>query len=73
MAFACVRGQSIAVIVHNARVVLSCERVILNIMQRMSGIATLTRRYVDEVEGTKAIILERARPFPGCVCSTSTR
>ena len=37
-------GQSIAVIVHNARVILSCERVILNIMQRMSGIATLTRR-----------------------------
>ena len=34
------QGQSIAVIRHNARVILSCERVILNIMQRMSGIAT---------------------------------
>src|SRR5580704_7414121 len=47
------KGQSIAVIVHNARVVLSCERVILNVMQRMSGIATLTRKYVDAVAGTK--------------------
>ena len=58
-------GQSIAVIVHNARVVLSCERVILNIMQRMSGIATLTRRYVDAVAGTKAIILDTRKTAPG--------
>ncbi len=36
-------GQSAAVIRHNARVILSCERVILNFLQRMSGIATLTR------------------------------
>src|SRR5919204_4829646 len=35
------RGQQVAVISHNARVVLSCERVILNMLQRMSGIATL--------------------------------
>src|SRR5580658_1614206 len=59
------KGQSIAVIVHNARVILSCERVILNIMQRMSGIATLTRRYVDAVEGTKAIILDTRKTVPG--------
>jgi nicotinate-nucleotide pyrophosphorylase (carboxylating) len=59
------KGQSIAVIVHNARVVLSCERVILNIMQRMSGIATLTRRYVDAVAGTKAIILDTRKTAPG--------
>jgi len=37
----------------------------LNIMQRMSGIATLTRRYVDEVEGTKAIILDTRKTVPG--------
>ena len=36
-------GQQIAVIRHNARVILSCERVILNFLQRMAGIATLTR------------------------------
>lgn len=58
-------GQSIAVIVHNARVILSCERVILNIMQRMSGIATLTRRYVDAVAGTKATILDTRKTAPG--------
>ena len=59
------KGQSIAVIVHNARVILSCERVILNIMQRMSGIATLTRRYVDAVEGTKTKILDTRKTAPG--------
>ena len=59
------RGQSIAVIVHNARVVLSCERVILNLMQRMSGIATLTRRYVDAVEATKAVVLDTRKTAPG--------
>ena len=59
------KGQSVAVSVHNARVVLSCERVILNIMQRMSGIATLTRRYVDEIEGTKATILDTRKTAPG--------
>jgi len=58
-------GQSIAVIVHNARVVLSCERVFLNIMQRMSGIATLTRRYVDAVAGTGATILDTRKTAPG--------
>ena len=58
-------GQSIAVVVHNARVVLSCERVILNILQRMSGIATLTRRYVDAVAGTGATILDTRKTAPG--------
>lgn len=58
-------GQSIAVIVHNARVILSCERVILNILQRMSGIATLTRRYVDAVAGTGAKILDTRKTAPG--------
>ena len=59
------KGQSVAVIVHNARVVLSCERVILNILQRMSGIATLTRRYVDAVAGTGATILDTRKTAPG--------
>ena len=59
------KGQSIAVIVHNARVVLSCERVILNVMQRMSGIATLTRRYVDAVAGTGTTILDTRKTAPG--------
>jgi nicotinate-nucleotide pyrophosphorylase (carboxylating) len=59
------KGQSIAVVRHNARVILSCERVILNFMQRLSGIATLTRRFVDAVSGTKARILDTRKTAPG--------
>jgi nicotinate-nucleotide pyrophosphorylase (carboxylating) len=58
------KGQSIAVIRHNARVILSCERVILNFLQRMSGIATLTRRFVEAVAGTKARILDTRKTVP---------
>src|SRR5947209_9768752 len=59
------KGQSVAVIRHNARVGLSCERVILNFMQRMSGIATLTRQFVEAVHGTKARILDTRKTAPG--------
>lgn len=59
------QGQSVAVIRHNARVILSCERVILNFLQRMSGIATLTRQFVDAVHGTKARILDTRKTIPG--------
>lgn len=59
------KGQSVAVIRHNARVILSCERVILNFLQRMSGVATLTRRFVDAVSGTKARILDTRKTVPG--------
>ena len=59
------KGQSIAVIRHNARVLLSCERVILNVMQRLSGTATLTRKFVDAVSGTKAKILDTRKTVPG--------
>ncbi|HVT99867.1 MAG TPA: carboxylating nicotinate-nucleotide diphosphorylase [Acidobacteriaceae bacterium] len=58
-------GQAVAVIRHNARVILACERVILNLMQRMSGIATLTRRYVDEIDGTGVKILDTRKTIPG--------
>ena len=59
------KGQSIAVIRHNARVILSCERVILNLMQRMSVIATLTRQYVDAIKGTNTHILDTRKTIPG--------
>src|SRR5438270_7210482 len=59
------KGQQIAVVRHNARVILSCERVILNAMQRMSGIATLTRKFVDTVAGTKARILDTRKTVAG--------
>ena len=58
-------GQQMAVIRHNARVVLSCERVILNFLRRMAGIATTTRQYVDAVEGTHARILDTRKTAPG--------
>jgi nicotinate-nucleotide pyrophosphorylase (carboxylating) len=59
------KGQVLAVIRHNARVLLSCERVILNLMQHLSGIATNTRRYVDAIQGTHARILDTRKTVPG--------
>lgn len=59
------KGQAIAVVRHNARVLLSCERVILNILQRLSGIATYTRQFVDTVHGTSARILDTRKTVPG--------
>jgi nicotinate-nucleotide pyrophosphorylase (carboxylating) len=57
--------QTVAVIRHNARVLLSCERVILNLLQRLSGIATLTRQFVDAVAGTRVRILDTRKTIPG--------
>src|SRR5258708_9229004 len=59
------KGQAIAVVRHNARALLSCERVILNVLQRLSGIATTTRKYVDAIHGTKARILDTRKTAPG--------
>jgi nicotinate-nucleotide pyrophosphorylase (carboxylating) len=49
----------------NARGLLSAERVALNFMQRLSGIASLTARYVDAVKGTGAKILDTRKTTPG--------
>jgi nicotinate-nucleotide pyrophosphorylase (carboxylating) len=59
------KGQSVAVIRHNARALLSCERVLLNLLQRLSGIATLTRKFVDAAGGTGARILDTRKTAPG--------
>jgi nicotinate-nucleotide pyrophosphorylase (carboxylating) len=59
------KGQAIAVVRHNARVLLSCERVILNVLQRLSGIATYTRQFVEAVHGTQARILDTRKTVPG--------
>ena len=58
-------GQVLAVIRHNARALLSCERVILNLMQHLSGIATLTRKYADAIQGTHAHVLDTRKTVPG--------
>jgi len=59
------KGQAIAVVRHNARALLSCERVVLNVLQRLCGIATTTRKYVDAIHGTKARILDTRKTAPG--------
>jgi nicotinate-nucleotide pyrophosphorylase (carboxylating) len=49
----------------NARALLTAERTALNLLGRLSGIATLTRRYVDAVAGTGATILDTRKTTPG--------
>jgi nicotinate-nucleotide pyrophosphorylase (carboxylating) len=58
-------GTVVAEISGPGRAVLSGERVALNFLQRMSGIATLTRRFVDAVRGTRAVILDTRKTAPG--------
>ncbi len=58
-------GEIIATLSGPGRALLSGERVALNLLQRMSGVATLTRRFVDAVEGTRAIILDTRKTAPG--------
>ena len=48
-----------------ARALLAAERSALNTLQHLSGIATLTRRYVDEIDGTGAILLDTRKTIPG--------
>lgn len=59
------KGQAVAVIRGNARTILACERVTLNLLQRMCGIATETRKYVDAVKGTGVVILDTRKTVPG--------
>lgn len=58
-------GDVIAVVSGPARAILSGERTALNIMQRMSGVATLTRQYVDAISATHAKILDTRKTMPG--------
>ncbi len=48
-----------------SRALLTAERVSLNFLQRLSGVATIARRFVDEVAGTKAKILDTRKTLPG--------
>ncbi len=58
-------GTTLATVSGPARTLLSCERVALNFLQRLSGVATLAARYVDEVAGTRATILDTRKTTPG--------
>ena len=58
-------GETVASISGDARALLSGERVALNLLQRMAGIATATRRYVDAIAGTRCRILDTRKTAPG--------
>jgi nicotinate-nucleotide pyrophosphorylase (carboxylating) len=58
-------GQALAEIEGDARALLSAERTGLNLLGRLSGIATLTRQYVQAVSGTKARIADTRKTTPG--------
>jgi nicotinate-nucleotide pyrophosphorylase (carboxylating) len=58
-------GGLLAEVAGNARAILAGERVALNFLGRLSGIATLAARYVDAVEGTAARILDTRKTTPG--------
>lgn len=59
------KGEIIARLEGNARAILSGERVALNFLQRLSGIATLTRRYVKKIAKTKTKIYDTRKTTPG--------
>ncbi len=61
----CPPGERIATIQGNARHILTAERTALNFLQHLSGIATLTRQYVDAVAGTDVVILDTRKTIPG--------
>ncbi|MFC3079778.1 carboxylating nicotinate-nucleotide diphosphorylase [Phenylobacterium terrae] len=58
-------GAVVARVEANARALLGAERTALNLMGRMSGIASLTRLYVDAVAGTRAQIVDTRKTTPG--------
>jgi nicotinate-nucleotide pyrophosphorylase (carboxylating) len=58
-------GEVVAHVTGNARALLSAERIALNFLCRMSGIATLTHRFVDAVAGTHVSIVDTRKTTPG--------
>lgn len=58
-------GEQFAWVRGDARTLLECERVALNYMQRLSGVATLARKYADAAAGTRCSILDTRKTTPG--------
>ena len=58
-------GMSLATVEAKAATLLSAERVALNFLQRLSGIATLTRKFKDQLSGTKTELLDTRKTTPG--------
>jgi nicotinate-nucleotide pyrophosphorylase (carboxylating) len=58
-------GETLALVRGHARTLLECERVALNFLQRLSGIATLARQFADRVAGTNCRVLDTRKTTPG--------
>jgi len=58
-------GTTLMRLAGNARAMLAAERSALNTLQHLSGIATLTRQFVDAIEGTGAVLLDTRKTIPG--------
>ncbi len=58
-------GQPLASIAGPMREILAFERIALNFLQRLGGVATLTGRFVEQVQGTRAVILDTRKTTPG--------
>jgi len=61
----CAAGDRLLRVEGPARAILTAERVALNFMQRLSGVATLTARFVRQLQGTRAKILDTRKTTPG--------
>ena len=59
------RGTTLMRLAGNARAMLAAERSALNTLQHLSGIATMTRQYVDAISGTGTIVLDTRKTLPG--------
>ena len=59
------KGDVAMIVAGRVRSLLQTERLMLNIMQRMSGIATMTHRYVERLQGTKTRVLDTRKTTPG--------
>lgn len=58
-------GDIVMIVEGKVQSLLQTERLMLNVMQRMSGIATMTRKYVKQLEGTKTRVLDTRKTTPG--------
>ena len=58
-------GERLATVRGPARTLLECERVALNFLQRLSGVATLAHKFASMVEGTKCRVLDTRKTTPG--------
>lgn len=58
-------GEVVASVSGSARTLLACERVALNFLQRLGGVATLAARFVERVEGTGCLVLDTRKTTPG--------